>query len=378
MRGRETVARQGQRLPHGDGLGILGYRYDPITKKRTVVPEEAKIVKRIFHEVAEGRTLYGIRNSLMDDGVLTKQGNKVWHVTTLRQILSHSLYIGVDVFGKNRVITSNRSKKDQAREREPKKRIIPQPESEWIWITEYTPPILTRDEWDAAQAQLTMRQSVRREGQKVNFLTGITTCGTCGHAVRSAHRGYYRCQKTHTGRHIERSCYESFIPKKALEDLVWEHFCDMLLQPDALVTAVRSTMETANQNLPAEIAEARQALQKTERQYSELLDLKGSLPETVFNSRLQRLNDQYQRQQAELETLGRLQQQQVDVASEEAMVLKKCQDVVARIDTADDEEKGRALRLFGASVVATREKVGINLLVDVYPDGMTALSPSTD
>ena len=222
-----------------------------------------------------------------------------------------------------------------------------------------------------------MRQSVRREGQKVNFLTGMITCGTCGHAVRSAHLNYYRCQKTHTRRHIERTCYESNIPKSALENLVWEKFRDMLLEPDALLNAVRSTMETANQDLPAEIAEVRRALAKTEQKYNELLDLKGTVPATVFDDRLQRLNHQHHRQQSELETLGRLQQQQVDVASQEAMVLKRCQEIVARIDAADDEEKGKALRLFGASVVATRERVEINLEVDLRPNSVTVLSPST-
>ncbi|MCY4558519.1 MAG: recombinase family protein [Chloroflexi bacterium] len=377
MRGKETVAREGKRLPHGDGKGVLGYRYDPITKKRTVIPEEAKIVKRIFHEVAEGHTLNGIRNSLMDDGIPTKQGNKVWHVTTLRQILSHTMYIGVDTYGKNRVITSNKTTEDKTKRGEPKKRIFPQPESDWIWITGYTEPIITREEWDAAQAQLARHQSVRREGQKVNFLTGIVTCGACGHAVRSAHLKYYRCQKTHTGRHIERTCYESNIPKSALENLVWEKFCDMLLQPDALLNAVRSTMETAHRDLPAEIDEARRALEKTERQYGQLLDLKGAVPETVFDDRLKRLNDQHHHQQVELETLGRLQENQVDVASEEAGILKRCQEVAARIDAADDEEKGKALRLFGASVVATRERVEIQLAVDFHSNSVTVLSPST-
>ena len=371
MLGRKAVAEKEQRVPHGDGRGIYGYKYDPITKTRSIIEEEAVIVRRIFDEVAEGRTMYAVCCGLMEDGVPTKLGGKVWHVTTIRQFLRHERYYGLDVDGRNRVITRNKSRQDPG----PKKTIYPRPESEWTLIEGYTPPIITKAQYDAAHLQLQMRQPVLDDERRVNFLTGITVCGTCGAPVRSATRRHYRCKATKKARFITPTCFESNIPKDALEVLVWEIFCDMILQPDLLLRTVRDSLGAIDEDLPNQIASAERTLANTERHYNELLDSKSELPPGLYQRRLDRLNAQYARQEAELTKWKTLYQQQLDVNSQEALILKRCETVRTGIESADAAEKSRMLRLFGGRIVATRSQIDVTLVLDAQ--SMTGLSPRT-
>ena len=371
MLGRRVAAEKEQRVPHGDGRGIYGYRYDPITKTRSIIEEEAVIVRRIFDEVADGRSMYAVCCRLMEDGVPTKLGGKIWHVTTVRQILDHERYYGLDVYGRNRIMTRNQSKEDPG----PKKTTHPRPESEWILIEGYTPPIITKAQYDAAHLQLAMRQPVHNDERRVNFLTGITVCGTCGEPVRSATQRHYRCKATKKARFITPTCFESNIPKDAMEDLVWKTVCDMILQPDLLLQTVRDSLNAIDENLPNQIASAERALATTERKHNELLDSKSELPPGVYHRRLDRLNAQYARQEGELTKWKTLYQQQVDVSSQEGRILKRCELVRTRIASADAAEKGRILRLFGARIVATRRHIDVTLVVDAQ--SMTTLSPRT-
>lgn len=90
---------------------FLGYTKDE-DGKLVIVPEEAKIIKRIYREYLEGASLRDIKVGLEKDKIVNGAGNKKWHVSNLNQILTNEKYMGdallqktytVDFLNKKRV-----------------------------------------------------------------------------------------------------------------------------------------------------------------------------------------------------------------------------------------------------------------------------------
>ena len=59
-----------------------------------IVPEEAEIIKRIYREYLEGKSLAGIGRDLEEDGILTAAGKPRWRPETIKKILMNEKYIG--------------------------------------------------------------------------------------------------------------------------------------------------------------------------------------------------------------------------------------------------------------------------------------------
>lgn len=72
---------------------FLGYSKDE-DGKLVIVPEEAKIIKRIYREYLEGASLRDIKEGLEKDKIVNGAGNKKWHVSNLNQILTNEKYMG--------------------------------------------------------------------------------------------------------------------------------------------------------------------------------------------------------------------------------------------------------------------------------------------
>ena len=72
---------------------FLGYTKDE-DGKLVIVPEEAEIVRRIYTEYLEGKSLLTIRRGLEADGIRNGAGNLRWHESNLKQILINEKYIG--------------------------------------------------------------------------------------------------------------------------------------------------------------------------------------------------------------------------------------------------------------------------------------------
>ncbi|WP_018659241.1 recombinase family protein [Allofustis seminis] len=91
---------------------FLGYTKDE-DGKLVIVPEEEKIIKRIYREYLEGSSLRDIKEGLEKDKILNGAGNKKWHISNLDQILTNEKYMGdallqktytVDFLNKKRVV----------------------------------------------------------------------------------------------------------------------------------------------------------------------------------------------------------------------------------------------------------------------------------
>ena len=64
------------------------------TDKPEIVPEEAEIIRRIYHRYLDGCTLGQIKRELDEDGVPTAQGVERWSPSIIHNILTNEKYIG--------------------------------------------------------------------------------------------------------------------------------------------------------------------------------------------------------------------------------------------------------------------------------------------
>ena len=65
---------------------FMGYTKDE-EGNLIIVPEEADIIKRIYREYLEGKSLAGIGRDLEKDGILTAAGKPKWRPETIKKIL---------------------------------------------------------------------------------------------------------------------------------------------------------------------------------------------------------------------------------------------------------------------------------------------------
>lgn len=72
---------------------FLGYTKDE-DGNLVIVPEEAKLVRRIFRLYLEGNSSYRIKRILEADGIRTVTGNTVWQATVIDKMLSNEKYMG--------------------------------------------------------------------------------------------------------------------------------------------------------------------------------------------------------------------------------------------------------------------------------------------
>jgi site-specific DNA recombinase len=166
--GERTRAGLHRALRNGKHAGRIpyGYKLSPDESGLEVVEEEARIVREILANIAEGATLYGESKRLNDEGVPSpgwrfKNGERKhgasWSPSTVRAILYQSAYSGV-----HRV----RVGKEDHIERE-------------------VPPIVEPGLQKRAVAALEAnkhRASPERKGARKYLLSGLVRCGMCGFA----------------------------------------------------------------------------------------------------------------------------------------------------------------------------------------------------
>ena len=203
-RGLEGRVRQGR-----SGGGIC-YGYDvvhelatdgtPVRGKRTINPEQAAIVIRIFEEFISGHSPKVMAHVLNREGVPSPSG-KAWGPSTIygnwrrgTGILNNELYIGRLVWNRQRFVKDPITGKRQARLN---------PEDEWIVEDVPDLRIIGDDLWQ----QVKKRQQETRErivdsprnirserARRPRYLlSGLLKCGTCGGGFIKISQHHYGC-----------------------------------------------------------------------------------------------------------------------------------------------------------------------------------------
>lgn len=149
-----------------------------------IVPDEAKIIRRIYEEYLAGKSLNDIAKSLMSDGILSPRGKTVWTSKVIMSILSNEKYKGDALLQKTYIADciSKKSKKNNG-------------ELPMYYIENNHPAIIERKMFDKVQEEISRRNSkrkVRQKGTKTELgkysskfaLSELLFCGNCGTPYR--------------------------------------------------------------------------------------------------------------------------------------------------------------------------------------------------
>lgn len=132
--------------------------------------EEAKLVKHIYELFANGFGGRVVARTLREEGIRNRNG-KTLSENTIREIVKNPLYKGIAVMNKEHFDFEA-------------KKIIKNPQSEWIYRKGLVPQIIDDALWEKANAQITNRKTVdRTHNVGINkgntLLSSKIICGEC-------------------------------------------------------------------------------------------------------------------------------------------------------------------------------------------------------
>lgn len=197
--------------------GSSAYGYRIINKKMVIIPEEAKLVKRIFQLYIGGLGFQKISKLLNDEGIPAMRAKR-WNKQSLQQIIANINYTG-DLLLQKTYNENYLTKKTK----------INRGELDQFFVENDHEAIITRDEYYAALEIRRKRvEYFKLDNFKVHTypLTGFVRCGNCGKN--------YNHKKTRYTEKWSCTTYQNF----------GKNECDAKSVPDAELT--RITLEVLN------------------------------------------------------------------------------------------------------------------------------------
>ncbi|AGI69858.1 putative recombinase/resolvase [Octadecabacter antarcticus 307] len=259
--GAKTRRGQEGRVHTGKSAGGCGYGYRVdrqllpdgtwTTGDLMIVPEEVRVVHRIFREYDQGQSSRAIAVGLNRDGIPAPRSGKgtgTWSFSTISGnrkrgtgILNNELYLGVRVWNRQRYVKDPTTGKRQARANPPEK-----------WVRNEVPELRLVD--DDLWARIKHRQGAVRDvminagdngGPDVNVLgtarrakylfSGLLKCGCCGGSYTLMNKTKYGCA---SNRNKGTCDNRKLIKREEVEDRVLNGLKGKLLHPTMLTAFV--------------------------------------------------------------------------------------------------------------------------------------------
>ncbi len=353
------------------GRAPFGYDYVYEDHKGMFVVNEpqARVVRMIYSWlVDDGYSSYAIAKKLWEEGILSKGdysdvvykkfGRGEWSPSTVRRIISNTVYKGDWYYNKTR-----------RRKINGKNVTSHVPEDEWIHVR--VPTIIDEELWVQAQVCLARnRQRSKRNTKRQYLLRGMVFC-PCGRrwtAIYKTHlkRAYYRCP-SNEAEHWRKRCENNFsIRQEILEQAVWETVTDLLLHQDALKEEIARQREEASKETERKLKRVQAidgVIAEIDRKLGVLLDelLTGSFSKAVINQRKSELMAQRE------DLVGESQRLQTEIKAgtitveEEVELLEFAEEIRARLEAPTIEQKRRILELIDLRIeVLSREKIKLS------------------
>jgi site-specific DNA recombinase len=237
------------RAREGKFAGALTYGYRLVAGKpgeREIDPTQAKIMLRIFTELAGGRSTGKIAADLTREGVASPSGRDHWNHQSIvggmvgrRGMIGNQLYIGKLVWNANRTVLhpDTRKRTQQPGHADdlivtdvPHLRIIPQT----LWDQ-------VHGLCDSRAIKFGTRKGVKRE-YKEHLLSGMLHCGECGGHMRiyqTSHKGGSRVACATAKQHGKCKHRKSYY-LSGLETVVLDGMKENLMNPQALIEYTKS------------------------------------------------------------------------------------------------------------------------------------------
>ena len=351
------MARNGQ---HTGGKPALGYYVKD--GRLEICEEEAKVVRRIFQEYADGKSYREIIAGLNRDGLKTKRGN-AFGSNSLHDLLHNEKYIGVLSYGHSPYREDGTRNTHAA------------PSTNAIRIEDAIPAIIDRELFETVQKRMAgnKRQQGGRPPVKRDYpLKGKVFCGECKSAMTISTSqqkyNYYRC----TGKKRLHTCDAAPISADYLESRVSDALRMMLGRPEDTNGLIRILRDQAEQLQSGAVAR----LQDLIRQEKEVQTKLDNAVEAVLNGLAsQTVKDRIQELEQRKADIARNMRQLKTAVDASAIPEQRLRDILDLIisDTAEDPS---ALLSIVYRVEVSRETITIWTILDADPNG--TIDDSTD
>jgi site-specific DNA recombinase len=388
MRGRMTRVRSG-RLPGGRETKLYGCNYLPgkgIGEGIRYINEaEAKWVREIYRWlVEEGLSINRIVRRLRALTVPTPSGKGSWGKSTVHNILTNIAYTGKTYAFTQTQDEGGRHYKE-IRKHKATHRLF-KPREEWIEIPGATPPIISEELFNEAQARLQRNKELSpRHAVRQYLLSGYVFCRRCGRrycggAIPSKnkdgieYRRYYRCPKSFTII-SPAPCTNRSWNADYLEKVVWGQIDELLCKPEVVLAGLKTRESEAKQAsfYLAELETVEVKLRHMEREKDRVwkaFELTGD--EAKFAKEIKDVMariGELEKQKLELERrIEASKQAEVDMDS-----IKRCCELV-RSNLADFtfENKRLALQALNIKVCIDGENIAIEGAVPMGEDAIAS------
>ena len=303
---------------------MLGYRKGTDGQPE-IVPEEAKIIRRIYRRYLAGCSLGQIKQELEQDNIPTAQKVERWPSAVIHNILTNEKYMG-DALLQKTYITDCISKKV-------KKNMGERP---MYYVENNHPAIIPRETFDQVQKEMTRRSSKRKVLQKSGktelgkysgkyALTELLVCGECGSpykrvtwARNGKKRIVWRCvsrlefgtKYCHNSPTLDESRLHNAILAAMNEyAAIRQEVCPDVL---AMVEEAKRAMSQAG----AMLLELKKRMDAVSQEQSDVLDrLLANMADAELNARMKALTDEKEALKAQI---LKVQQKEVSMAEQAA------------------------------------------------------------
>ena len=303
---------------------MLGYRKGTDGQPE-IVPEEAKIIRRIYRRYLAGCSLGQIKQELEQDNIPTAQKVERWSSAVIHNILTNEKYMG-DALLQKTYITDCISKKV-------KKNMGERP---MYYVENNHPAIIPRETFDQVQKEMTRRSSKRKVLQKSGktelgkysgkyALTELLVCGECGSpykrvtwARNGKKRIVWRCvsrlefgtKYCHNSPTLDESRLHNAILAAMNEyAAIRQEVCPDVL---AMVEEAKRAVSQAG----AMLLELKKRMDAVSQEQSDVLDrLLANMADAELNARMKALTDEKEALKAQI---LKVQQKEVSMAEQAA------------------------------------------------------------
>jgi site-specific DNA recombinase len=283
---------------------FLGYEKGPDGLPQ-IVPEQAKLVERIYRMFLEGLMPSTIAKQLTTEGIPTPSGRQRWQPSTVESILTNEKYKGDAILQKT-FCADFLTKKMK-----PNKGELPQ-----YYVESSHPAIIPPETFDVVQNELKRRKEVNYSSKGGCFSSRIV-CGECGgyygpkvwHSTDKYRRVIWQCNHKYEG---GKPCTTPHLNEEAIKAAFVGAFNKLIVNKDEVISDYRviikqltdtTALETEAAALKAECEVVVGLIQKTieenahtpldqteyERRYNELAGRYDALNQKLEDNEIQRL-----------------------------------------------------------------------------------------
>ena len=285
-RGQLGVVAKG-RIPGGLSYGYRQVRKfgddgEPIKGLREIDEAQARIVRRIFTEYAEGASPLAIARQLNAEGIPSPRGG-IWRANAIHGsrkrkngIVHNELYRGRILYNRQTFMKDPETRKRVSR-----------PNAEEAMVATEVPELRIIDEalWQCVQARLAQFAGTRPERARrpKRLLSGFLKCGHCGGSYTIVAKDYWACTTRRTGGSCDNAAH---IREADAEERIWAAINHHMLHPDviaAYLDEIRKGAAAERRRLIAARAAEDQRLKEIEREQDRIVDaiVSGVPPERL-------------------------------------------------------------------------------------------------